>query len=133
MKSLRLLAVSCAVCFATLLAASANWSGFDQYKKVTENYALVSNTGSSDLHLSYILPSGDAVGRIPGKVVAVGSDSKYIVAKREPAGGGPVEFFYLDRKKDGPYADLAGVVFGPFTSEEFSALTAKLALPSFDQ
>lgn len=120
--------------FGLILALlSFNWSGFSHYQRVSENYALVSNTGASDLHLSYLLPNGDAIGRIPGKVVAVGWDARYVVAQRQVGSGSQVEFFYLDRKVDGPYAETSRVVFGPFSRAEYLTLEKKLSLPTFNK
>ena len=85
--------------------------------------------------------SGGSIGLVSGNIIAVGSNEKYVVAKRkqeksfamidkEPLTN-DVMYYYIDRKKDDTGGHLDEIVNGPFTLAEFTKLKNSLELPEF--
>lgn len=83
--------------------------------------------------------SGGSIGRVSGNIIAVGSNDKYVVAKRkqdksfakidkEPLTD-ELMYYYIDRNKDDTHGHHDEVVKGPFTLAEFSKLKNSLDLP----
>jgi hypothetical protein len=64
-------------------------------------------------------------------VVAVGSNTSYVVAKR--LSGGQESYYYIDRAKDDLYKNQEEITQRPFSESEFISLKAKLQLPEFSK
>ena len=63
---------------------------------------------------------------------AVGWDGRYLVAKQHPQGEKKItNYFIIDAKKDGPYADPKRVVEGPMSETEYLKRSGELHLPHF--
>jgi hypothetical protein len=77
--------------------------------------------------------SGTYHGRVDHKVVAVGSNEKYIIAKQLEPGSTAVSYFYIVRENDNKYLNPDEITQGPFTEERFTELSKKLGLPSFSK
>ena len=75
----------------------------------------------------------DTIGRVEAEVVAVGSNSKYVVAKQIELGGSSVNFFYIEKAKDDTYLNLEEITKGPFSEKRFNELKATLNLPEFNK
>ena len=87
-----------------------------------------------EVTLSYDLGNGSSIGRIEARVFAVGWDGRYLVAKQHPKGNKNVtDYFIIDSKKDGPYADEKQAVDGPLTEAAFSQKSAEMDLPQFSK
>lgn len=76
---------------------------------------------------------GTAVGRVDKKVVALGSDDKYLVAKRLELGTGAVSYYYIEKKKDNDYLNQDEITQGPFSEKDYFDLKNRLGLPEFDK
>jgi len=90
-----------------------------QWIDTQENRALVWDMG------------GSSIGRVPAKVIAVGSNSKYVVAKR--VSGGELSYYYLVRAKDSKYSGRSDAREGPFFETEYQTLKRQLGLPEFSK
>ena len=77
--------------------------------------------------------SGTYHGRVDHKVVAVGADEKYVVAKQLEPGGTVPSYFYIVREKDNMYLNSNEITQGPFSEVRFNELSQKLGLPSFSK
>ena len=77
--------------------------------------------------------SGTYHGRVDHKVIAVGSNDKYVVAKRLEPDNGTISYFYIAREKDNKYLNPDEITQGPFTELQFSELSKKLDLPEFSK
>ena len=73
--------------------------------------------------------------RVPATISAVGSSADFIVALRHPLKGegsrssDADEYYYIDRKADGPTADPSAAVHGPFDLTAYGAEQERLGLP----
>ena len=106
--------------------------GFVHDEHLVGPYRLIAVDVSEQMNVSYSLDSGEAVGRIPETVFAVGWDDHYIVAKQHPNNDRAVtNFFYLDIARDSKYADPSTSVVGPLTESDFSSKQTQLHLPNF--
>lgn len=77
------------------------------------------------------LEGGAGIGRVAAEVVAVGSNDKYVIAKRKSLGNGTFSYYIVDRKKDQPLLNGSEITEGPFSSSEFDALKQARQLPEF--
>jgi hypothetical protein len=68
------------------------------------------------------------------RVIAVGEDVRWIVAKRHPDND-PIktEYFYLPKKSRNERKKGTDVALGPFTEKEFEMKAKELKLPPFSQ
>jgi len=71
------------------------------------------------------------IGRVNAKVIAVGSDEKFVVAKQKDANSGSIYYYYLEKSKDNAYLNLSEITKGPFLEKEYLELKTKLNLPDF--
>lgn len=119
----------------SLLAASAlslSGCGFVRDEDIGMPYRLVAVDAPGQVSLSFALPDGTTIGRIPPVVFAVGSDERFVVAQRHPLGDrSATEYYYLIRTNDMAYADRVKAVRGPFTREQFELERLELSLPGF--
>ncbi|WP_353413011.1 hypothetical protein [Arenicella sp. 4NH20-0111] len=77
--------------------------------------------------------SGSYHGRVDHKVVAVGANEKYVVAKQLEPGSAVPSYFYIVREKDNVYLNPDEITQGPFTEVRFNELSRKLGLPNFSK
>ena len=85
--------------------------------------------------LDRVVQDGDSfIGRVDATVFAVGWDGRYVVAKQHPYGDrSRTDYFIIDSRKDGEYADAADVVVGPLNSDQYAKKEAELNLPKFSK
>lgn len=83
--------------------------------------------------LAYDLGKGASIGRVDAEVIAVGSNEKYVVAKRKPIGGGGSSYYYINRGKDDKYLNGDEITKGPFSKTRFLQLKSELGLPEFSK
>lgn len=123
---------------ALALLASVLLSGciFDYHEeRLSGPYSLVSIDTEDQLVICYRLSGHGCEDRITATVIKAGANERYIDgSRRDYSPGqhrlvGPQQFFYLDRKLDGPSAPASASVRGPFNQAEFAALAARLDLP----
>ncbi len=108
--------------------------GFVHDEHLTGPYRLIAVDTLHQMGISYGLPSGSAVGRIPETVFSVGWNSRYLVAKQHPKDDRSItHFYYLDMSRDSTYADPSASVTGPLSESEFLRKRAELGLPDFSR
>ena len=88
---------------------------------------------ASNRTLAYSLGNGTSIGRVQARVISVGSNKKYIVAKRQVPKTETIQYFYIDREKDDRYLNLNQITQGPFTRSAFTMLKEELELPEFSK
>lgn len=89
------------------------------------DYRVYTRPVSGQVILGYYMGDGATLGLSDATVVAAGSDSRYVVFKREP-NAGPLEYYYV-RKSPGD----VGEVLGPLTEAEFAKVAKAGSLPNF--
>jgi hypothetical protein len=116
------------ILIATVLPAC----GFVHDEKIDGPYHLVAIDVNEQMDVCYEIKDA-CVERIGATVFAVGHNESYIVAARHPSNTRTgTQYFYLVRSLDGPTADPASSVHGPFDAAEFESERARLSLPPFD-
>ncbi|MCG7564583.1 MULTISPECIES: hypothetical protein [Pseudoalteromonas] len=83
---------------------------------------------TSNRTLSYDFGDGGFITRIDAQIVAVGSNNRFIVAKRTLPNTDILVFYYIEKSSDSQFAEGAA---GPFTEAQFQQLKQKLDLPEF--
>lgn len=78
--------------------------------------------------LNYDLGDGGSITRIKAKIIAVGSDDHYIVAKQKEPDTDAVAYYYIEKATDSKFANGAS---GPYGEVQFRQLKNKLGLPEF--
>ena len=117
--------------FAVFLTSGC---GFVHEEHLTGPYCLIAVDTLDEMEVAYRLPNGNAIGRIPETVFAVGWNERYIVARRHPQNNRSItHFYYLDMTRDSPYAEPSASVTGPLSESEFLLKRAELGLPEFSR
>lgn len=120
------------VLLATGLSAILGGCGFVHDEQLVGPYRLIAVDTEDDLDLSYRLPGGDAIGRVPATVFAVGWNDRYLVAKQHPSNNRSITNYYVvDQSKDGPLIDPSKTVAGPMSAAEYERASRELGLPGF--
>ena len=70
--------------------------------------------------------------KLEPRIVSVGSNDLFVVAKRR-AKGGPIQYYYIQKGPKGSSPCLADQTYGPFSAAQFTAITEKLNLPPFEK
>ena len=76
---------------------------------------------------------GGMIGRVRANVIAVGSNTLYVVAKQKDPKTKVVSYFYIEKSKDGKYLNQNEITQGPFNAKEFIQLKKELGLPAFSK
>ena len=76
---------------------------------------------------------GSFHGRVGSKIIAVGANENYVVAKQLITGSDSVSYFYIDKKKDNIYLNPDEITEGPYTELQFENLSQKLNFPNFSK
>lgn len=84
---------------------------------------------ASGLSLNLNVGEGGFVERVPPNIVAVGSNSQYIVVKQSNKEFKEIAYFYLEKGKDNMYKNASEITKGPLSEAEFIELSKKLGLP----
>ena len=84
---------------------------------------------ASGLSLNLNVGEGAFVERVPPNIVAVGSNSQYIVVKQSNKEFKEIAYFYLEKGKDNIYKNASEITKGPLSEAEFIELSKKLGLP----
>ena len=90
-------------------------------------YVVVAIDSTENIFLAYSDGNGGGIERIAPKIVSVGSNKKYVVAKQ--CRGGGCNYYYIIRSMDSKFADSNFAVKGPFSEEKFILLSNTLNLP----
>ena len=116
---------------ALLLLTASVLSGCDSGSKwKSGKYEVYWIDIPSDLTLGMDLGDGTAIGRVMPQVIAVGEDSKWIVAARHPQGDKSItEYYYFSKDADHPHKNADEIVQGPFTETQFKQKTSDHGLP----
>ena len=94
--------------------------GFVYKERITGRYYITSIDTEEDLHLSYLLPSGDFIGKAPGTLLMYGYNDSFIVAKTLEVNKTIPAYYIIDRRKDGDYALEEDFRIGPLTETEYN-------------
>jgi hypothetical protein len=97
-------------------------------------YRLFAGDNSEELAVVYDPDNNGGTLRVGSTVIEVGWDDRYLVAaNRRGEPGSDLSYYYLDMTKDhiGGISESEGILFGPFTEEEFKSLKAEIGLPEF--
>jgi hypothetical protein len=112
--------------------------GFVHDERIVGPYRLQAIDTDAQMDVSYALPNGNSIGRVPETVFAVGWDAKYVVAASHPHKSvaeqldkSNTDYFYIIRASDGPYVDPSVSVRGPFNAPSYQIQKARLRLPQF--
>ncbi|MEM5515207.1 hypothetical protein WNY79_20175 [Pseudoalteromonas sp. AS84] len=106
------------------------WSDSNMWEDGT--YAVYYIDGDIKLGIK-IDDKGSFHGRVDSKIIAVGANESYVVAKQLIAGSDSVSYFYIDKKKDNIYLNPDEITEGPFTELQFKNLSQKLNFPNFSK
>ncbi len=108
---------------------------FDSGEKWKDSpYIVIWIDDGKNMTLNYEVGDGGSVERVGKKIMAVGSNKKYIVVKQNPDGNSAItKYYFVDRNKDHKYADPDEAVVGPLTEEEFEKRKVQLKLPDFQK
>ena len=85
------------------------------------------------IHLGIRIDDDSYHRRVPHKVVAVGANQKFIVAKQQDEGDNSISYYYINREQDNHYLDEDDITQGPFSEERFLELSKELGLPDFSK
>ena len=77
--------------------------------------------------------SSASIGRVEAKVIAVGSNERYVVAKQISPGTTSTSYYYVDKEMDGKHLNLDEITQGPFSEQAFNKLSHELGLPKFSK
>ena len=102
-----------------LFTASLVSCGFAYDKKITGKYHIIGVDTKTDLDLSYMLNSGDAVGKAPGRIIQYGFNDTFLVAKTLGYRDSIASYYIINMNKDSEIAheNIFGV--GPLTEGEY--------------
>ncbi len=70
--------------------------------------------------------------RVDHKVVAAGSDDKYVVVMQQYPGTESLYFYYVEKERDNIYLDPDEITKGPFSRGTYLELKESLGLPEFE-
>ncbi len=73
------------------------------------------------------------IGRVDAKVVAIGSNDNFVVAKREDPLSKELLYYYLSKKEDTDFLNKKEIVKGPFSEADYLTLKNELKLPDFSK
>ncbi len=94
-------------------------------------YRLRAVRDAAELHICYERSNGACDLRIPGRVFAIAHDEDFIVAAVRPLNIPSNKlFYYVVRDFDGPRADVARAVRGPFENDAFVAEMKEHGVPA---
>ena len=100
--------------------------GDKSFKQITGRYYLVNLDGGGATTVSYKLNTGNYIGIIPEKVLAVGFDNTYIIVKQQPSStGAKVVYFVLPITNIDTLHPQAGLI-GPLSENDFIAKKRQL-------
>jgi hypothetical protein len=87
------------------------------------NYRVYSRPASGEIIMGYYMGDGAVLGLSEPTVTGAGSDARFVTFKSD-ADSRPVRFYYIEKKPN-----EAGVVSGPYSAEEYSAIQKAKMLP----
>ncbi|MES2827308.1 MAG: hypothetical protein V4687_04115 [Bacteroidota bacterium] len=111
-----------------LLLSSCFGSEF-QREKILGNYFIITTDNyNKDIYIGYKLESGDFVGVISSKIIEIGKNEEFIIAKQSKSNDNDSEFdYYIIEKMEHTITPEKGVL-GPLTKKEFQIKTRVLGL-----
>ncbi|PWQ93243.1 hypothetical protein DKW60_18035 [Leucothrix pacifica] len=83
------------------------------------------------ISLYYDLGNGNYIGRVSGGVVSVGSNKRYVVAKK--CSLNDCKYYYIERSKDDRYLNSKIAVHGPLTLSDYVETSIRLDFPSLNE
>ena len=85
----------------------------------------------NNVTLSRKVGDGITIGRVDAKILAVGSNQTYVVAKKIDLHTKEISYFYIEKKKDNNFLNQEEITQGPFSENRYLDLKIKLQLPEF--
>ncbi len=86
---------------------------------------------SNNRTLARIINENASIGRVDPEVIAVGSNSEYVVAKQRDPDNGEISYFIVEKAKDEKYLNMSEVTEGPFSEAMFMKMRKVKNLPDF--
>jgi hypothetical protein len=103
-----------------LFTASLGSCGFAYDKKIIGKYHIIGVDTKTDLSLSYVLNSGDGLGKAPGRIKQYGFNDTFLVAKTLGYRDTVASYYIIDMHKDSEIAEEKIFRVGPLTEEEYN-------------
>lgn len=130
---IRLILLSSSLVLATLLSGCFAW--FDSGVEWRDGlFAVIWVDTYESMSLGYEGGRGCYATVIGPEVFAVGSNSRYIVAKQHPNGNKSItNYFIVDKSQDCHLRRAPNTVLGPLPEAAFLAKSAELKLPEFSR
>jgi len=114
--------------FASLLML-VSCSGIDKEKLIGDYYLTKIDYADSELDISFRLKeTGNFIGVIPPKVIEVGFDENFIIAKQQFASENDIRFFIIPLKQKVNQSPDENK-FGPMSIDEFKLKREELGVP----
>jgi hypothetical protein len=82
------------------------------------------------LSLNLDVGEGASIERVAADVVAVGSNQWYVVAKQRNIKTQEFWYFYIEKSKDDSSKNADEITQGPYSEQEFIALSKQFGLPT---
>ena len=86
---------------------------------------------SDNRTLARIIGENASIGRVYPEVIAIGSNSEYVVAKQRDPDSGEISYFIIEKAKDGKYLNMSEITEGPFSEATFMEISKVKNLPDF--
>ncbi|HWV16072.1 MAG TPA: hypothetical protein VN030_11645 [Cellvibrio sp.] len=87
----------------------------------------------SNITLNRKVVDGVTIGRVDAKIISVGSNNFYVVAKKVDPKTGEISYFYVDKEKDNNYLNQEEITQGPFSESKYMELKSELNLPELSK
>lgn len=100
-----------------------------QRERLLGNYFIITTDNyGRDIYIGYKLETGDFVGVLSSRIIEVGKNEEFIIAKQSNGLDSESKiYYYIIKKMEYTIAPEKGVL-GPFTNEEFQRKIQELGL-----
>lgn len=88
------------------------------------NYKVYARPVSGEIIMGYYMGDGATMGLSAPTVISAGSDTRYVIFRRETPGG-TIEHYYIEKP------DEEGDVSGPYTLDAYEPIAKKFNLPDY--
>lgn len=111
-----------------LLILSCGGSEFERERILGNYFIITTDNYKRDIYLGYKLETGDFVGVLPSKIIEIGKNDKFIIAKQSKDLDKRSEFsYYIVKTMENTFTPENGVL-GPYTNEEYQIKIQELGL-----
>lgn len=117
-----------ALTLCSLLILSCIGSEFERERILGDYFIITTDNYNRDIYIGYKLETGDFVGVLPSKIIEIGKNDKFIIAKQSKGAGKESEAsYYIIRKMENTVTPENGVS-GPYTKDGFQIKIKELGL-----